>query len=49
MIIGPLAFAVLVWGSLAAVVVVFAQLLRVVLREARLETDSADRDPETES
>ena len=41
MILGGLAFAVLVWGSLAAVAVVFASLLVMLARGARAETDSA--------
>jgi hypothetical protein len=41
MIVGEVAFAVLVWGSLAAVAVVFAFLLVMLAREARAETDSS--------
>jgi hypothetical protein len=41
MILGEVAFAVLVWGSLAAVAVVFAFLLVMLVRGARAETDSA--------
>ena len=38
---GGLAFAVLVWDSLAAVAVVFAFLLVMLVRGTRAETDSA--------
>ncbi len=48
MTLGQLAFSVLIWGSLAAVVAVFTYLLRVVLREAGFDEDSSGRDPEAE-
>ena len=41
MILGGLAFALLVWGSLAAVDVVFVFLLVMLVRGTRAETDSA--------
>ncbi|WP_435076829.1 hypothetical protein [Halococcus sp. AFM35] len=41
MIVGEFAFAVLVWGSLAAVAVVFVSLLVMLVRGARAETDSS--------
>ena len=41
MIVGEVAFALLVWGSLAAVALVFAFLLVMLIRGARAETDSA--------
>ena len=41
MILGGHAFALLVWGSLAAVAVVFVFLLVMLARGARAETDSA--------
>ena len=41
MIVGEFAFAVLVWGSLAAVAVIFVSLLVMLVRSARAETDSA--------
>lgn len=49
MTLGPLAFTVLVWGSLAVVVGVFGYLLRVVFREMRFAKDSSCRDPEEQS
>lgn len=48
MTLGQLAFSALVWGSLASVVVVFAYLLWVVLREAGVAGDSSGPSPETD-
>ncbi|WP_256687880.1 hypothetical protein [Halococcus qingdaonensis] len=41
MILSEVAFALLVWGSLAAVAAVFAFLLVMLARGAQAETDSA--------
>jgi hypothetical protein len=49
MTLGPLAFTVLVWGSLAAVIGVFGYLLRVVLREVGFRKDSSGQDSKRES
>jgi hypothetical protein len=48
MTLGSVAFAVLVWGSLAAVVGVFGWLLRVLYRETELGIDSSGRSSELE-
>ena len=46
MTLGQLAFATLVWGSLASVVTVFGYLLWVVFRESRAVGDSTGGTPE---
>jgi hypothetical protein len=46
MTLGSLAFAVLVWGSLAAVVAVVGYLLRVLYRETEFGIDSSGRNSE---
>ena len=43
--LGPLAFAALVWGSLAAVVVVFALLLRAARPAGDASTSHAEVEP----
>ncbi|MFB6136411.1 MAG: hypothetical protein ABEJ04_06595 [Halobacteriaceae archaeon] len=47
MTLGPLAFAALVWGSLAAVAAAFASLLWALLREGVAGGSSGSR-PEVE-
>lgn len=48
MTLGSVAFAVLVWGSLAAVVGIFGWLLRVLYRESEFGIDSSNRNSEVE-
>lgn len=46
MTLGQLAFATLIWGSLASVVTVFGYLLWVVFRESGVAGDSTGRTSE---